>query len=468
MKKAFQALETLSYTITGFIKEQRDNGYPAGFIKIPDTEYHLTKTASNAGAFVIGYMPHVEKQDYYKWSEFSLANQDWIAEANMAHGVDDPRFHDNTTLFYPYLHDYEFYNRRGDEVTIPFDLATCTQTPEELEVDIPDLSNSITDTKRVPADPTRYKEPFYVPVWQLTPPPHPDWGLGLGNFNLVGDPIFAQILEIIGKTRATTFFDICKGSKWFNPEAFPEEGVYSLIISPVFDGFGENSTIVGTLSAVVTWRVFFEDILVKGSEPVDAVMKNKCGSKEFIYHINGDTATFLGDEDTRAHTSQIDTSMKLDGPFAEFAYSDEYLAAGGEGDSCTYTIQVYPTQAFQEAYSSKEPIWYALVVLAVFFFTSLSFFAFDWIVRRRQKDLISIAARQNALVASLFPRNIHKKLMAEAEEAAREKRGTIGRAGLRKFLNDVDDVKSVDEGNKSKPIAELFPDTTIMFADIAG
>jgi hypothetical protein len=132
-------LETLSVTVTAFIKEQADNGYPAGFIKIPDTEYHLTKTQENAGSYMVGYMPHVKKKDYYKWSEFSLANQDWIAEANAAHGVDDPRFHNNTTLFYPNLHDCEFYNDEGDEVEVPFDVATCAETGSEQDVNISEL-----------------------------------------------------------------------------------------------------------------------------------------------------------------------------------------------------------------------------------------------------------------------------------------------------------------------------------------
>ncbi len=48
--RAFSALETLSVTVTGFVKEQADNGYPIGFVKIPDTEFHLKKAKENARA----------------------------------------------------------------------------------------------------------------------------------------------------------------------------------------------------------------------------------------------------------------------------------------------------------------------------------------------------------------------------------------------------------------------------------
>jgi class 3 adenylate cyclase len=44
-----------------------------------------------------------------------------------------------------------------------------------------------------------------------------------------------------------------------------------------------------------------------------------------------------------------------------------------------------------------------------------------------------------------------------------------GKAGLKKYLNDTPAGQPEMAGmSKSKPIADLFPETTIMFADIAG
>ena len=183
------------------------------------------KAKENANAFVIGFMPHVAKEDYWLWHQFSVENQDWIAEANAAHGVDDPRFHDNTTLFYPYLHDYAFFDSKGQEVELSYELATCSSTkkagvfldshPEEEALTLADISNSIAETRHVPVEPQDYDLDYYVPVWQLTPPPHPDGGLGLGNFNLRFDPLFEQNFRVLEQTRKTTFYDICDGSKWY-------------------------------------------------------------------------------------------------------------------------------------------------------------------------------------------------------------------------------------------------------------
>ncbi|KAL3917874.1 MAG: hypothetical protein SGILL_004507 [Bacillariaceae sp.] len=418
--KAFEALETLSVTVTSFVKEQADNGYPTGFVKVPDTEHHFVKAKENANAYVIGFMPHISRKDYWLWHEFSTKNQDWIAEANAAHGIDDPRFHDNTTLFYPYIHDYEFFDANGEEVELSYDIATCSKPEADQEVSLAEISESIVETRHVPVEPKDYSEDYYVPVWQLTPPPHPDGGMGLGNFNLMFDPLFEQNFR--------------------------------------------DSQIVGTLSAVISWNFFFQDILVQGSEPVHAVFVNKCGNKKFTFLIEGNEAVFLGD-DIDAHDPKYN-SMGLSTSFADFAYSKEYLA-GIDGDPCTYTLTVYPTQQMEDSYTSNEPLVYAMVVLGVFLCTALAFFMFDFLVHRHQKILSATAARQSALVASLFPKKIHMKLLAEAEEAAKQQRLTMGKAGLRKFLTESSDViKCPDE--KSKPIADLFPNTTVMFADISG
>ena len=135
-------------------------------------------------------------------------------------------------------------------------------------------------------------------------------------------------------------------------------------------------------------------------------------------------------------------------------------------------MNVYPTRTLEESFSSKEPVIYGCIVLAVFLVTALAFFAFDWMVQKRQKALVKTAARQNALVSSLFPKKVQKKLLADMEALEQEKRSHLGRAGLRKYLSDGPTMEPTSPAaaaqNPTKPIADLFPDTTVMFADIAG
>jgi hypothetical protein len=83
----------------------------------------------------------------------------------------------------------------------------------------------------------------------------------------------------------------------------------------------------------------------------------------------------------------------------------------------------------------------------------------------------------NAIVSSLFPEAVKKRLMeTQAKEQLSD--DTLPKGKLKAFLKDgsnhVNAVVWENGGSddftvkNAKQIAELFPDTTIMFADIAG
>lgn len=213
-------------------------------------------------------------------------------------------------------------------------------------------------------------------------------------------------------------FSYCR----FNPATLPP-GLYSLTSTPVFEDFSGDAPIVGTISGLLTWKIFFENILVESSEPVHAVVANKCANKKSTFLVEGAAATFLGNYD--AHDSQYD-DIALSTGFADFAYSEEFLDER-DGESCTYTLTVYPTHQMELAYNTNEPWIYAAVVIGVFIFTAISFFLFDCLVQRRQHLLSTTAARQNAIVSSLFPKKIHMKLMQEQEEAENNRRALLER-----------------------------------------
>jgi hypothetical protein len=83
----------------------------------------------------------------------------------------------------------------------------------------------------------------------------------------------------------------------------------------------------------------------------------------------------------------------------------------------------------------------------------------------------------NAIVSSLFPEAVKKQLM-ESQATEHLFDDTLPKAKLKSFLNNgsQNDNPFGDERGESydfadrnaKQIAELFPETTIMFADIAG
>jgi hypothetical protein len=96
----------------------------------------------------------------------------------------------------------------------------------------------------------------------------------------------------------------------------------------------------------------------------------------------------------------------------------------------------------------------------LFVFMAAAFFLYDWFVQTRNKKVIRAAARSNAIVSSLFPSNVRDRLLADQDGGHKHK-------NLQGFLSGRDDT-SDDQIFKTAPIAEFYPETTILFADIAG
>jgi hypothetical protein len=78
------------------------------------------------------------------------------------------------------------------------------------------------------------------------------------------------------------------------------------------------------------------------------------------------------------------------------------------------------------------------------------------------------AVKSHQIVSSLFPAVVRNRLFGDEGSSqggpGTKKKGTrplAPKAQLKGFLND-------QEGDNSKPIADLFPYTTVLFADIAG
>jgi hypothetical protein len=87
-------------------------------------------------------------------------------------------------------------------------------------------------------------------------------------------------------------------------------------------------------------------------------------------------------------------------------------------------------------------------------------------VKRRNDKVIQAAARSNAIVSSLFPSNIRDRLFKAEDDKAKDLQWKVPKGGLKSYLRDdgdgatgISDNKSI---NTSKPLADLFPETTIM------
>jgi hypothetical protein len=173
-----------------------------------------------------------------------------------------------------------------------------------------------------------------------------------------------------------------------------------------------------------------------------------------------------------------DVDLEYSSDFAPFARFNSSRAKTTR--TCDYKMMVYPTSVFRSAYSSNEPAIFAIVVVAVFAFTALSFVCYDAAVRRRNEKVVRTAARTSAIVASIFPKEVQKKMMEEAEEKERnyelhKRRNKPSMSTeLKDFLSLNKDklgegkMLNIASVQRTKPIAEFYPQVTLMFADLVG
>jgi hypothetical protein len=131
---------------------------------------------------------------------------------------------------------------------------------------------------------------------------------------------------------------------------------------------------------------------------------------------------------------------------------------------CSYTIRVYPTTQLEAIYVDRMPLAYASVVVAVFLFTSLVFILYDRLVQRTQQKIIKKAVKSGTIVSSLFPETVRDRLFEEEKK----RKASAWKSGQdQKFGDESNDIENT-HSRSGKPIADLFPNCTVFFADIAG
>lgn len=226
---------------------------------------------------------------------------------------------------------------------------------------------------------------------------------------------------------------------------------------PVFDHHeGHNQTTVAILSATVHWKTYFVNMLPEDVHGLHAVVENSNGQM-FTYEIHGDDAVFLGMEDL--HEAEFDEYVMLANysSFVTDSHQSQHLHYTGrpvDDEYISYRIRVYPSALFRQSYVTNKPLLYSLLMGLVFVATAVFFFVYDRLVERRQRIVLSEAVKSANVISELFPENVRARLMEEAgkQEDAR----TMANAGQKM------------EVTPSKPIADFFPETTILFADIVG
>lgn len=105
-------------------------------------------------------------------------------------------------------------------------------------------------------------------------------------------------------------------------------------------------------------------------------------------------------------------------------------------------------------HTTNKPIIFAVSAVAFILFPFLVFIIYDRTMKKQQNEIISTANRSHAIVSSLFPSNVRDQLDTinyNTKSFEKAKRGTYN---LTQILGP--------------PIAELYPETTVLFCDVVN
>eukprot|EP00934_Nitzschia_sp_Nitz4_P008929 Nitzschia sp. Nitz4//scaffold100_size80364//3224//7079//NITZ4_005332-RA/size80364-augustus-gene-0.10-mRNA-1//-1//CDS//3329532058//8919//frame0 len=408
------------------------------YVTIPHFEIRGEQYLNVTNAALLAFSPTVTDLD--AWNAYAQTNQGWLLDS---------------------------YAWRGLEFE-PEDINDMFYVDEELGAHIPETTG----------------QEKYGPLWMSSRAP---LDTGVINGNLMRDSLYGPLFDLMEDVEGPVLSQVIDPSPLFGTESLLDSDDFlvhpeSMFLEPVFDSFdASNRTVVGATISILPWDAYFSNLLHDGAEDVVCVLSNTCGDV-FTYRVNGNTAIYLGPGD------QHNTAYNYMGVEVPFGPSLTLTDDDANDVYCRYSIFIYPTAELEESYHSNQPAVLTTTVVLIFAFTMLVFVVYDYLVQRRQDRVHAAALKSNAIVTSLFPAEVRDRLFQHnslpeqnpgggSKALKRNSYDGTAKYRLKNYLDDDNQSNefapseadaSIPEMYETKPIADLFPSTTVMFADIAG
>ena len=441
-------------------------------LTLPHFEARANDYRTISGAESVTFAPIVPDAVREEYEAYTVQEQGWIQQ-----GLD---YEYMVTLMEKDNPDNDDYYQSEDEPIAPGTNAEGFSIMSKAKPIQPFIWRNAPLTNRAVPD---LAQGPHVPIWQTYPAPRNSYVVG---HNLQTIPEFAELIASSQETYMPTLSDIFDNFVLFGNAQTVDVDPKSVLLQPIFGSVvtGENGAseinknrvdIVGFMVIIKKWRKIFEDVLYHGAKPVVVVLRNTCG-KAFTYEILGPRAIFLGEGDLHdTNYDHMEVTSSLSNP-------------GLVSSACNFTLHSFPTRELEEDSMTNMPVFVAFAVLCVFGFTSFVFLIYDWLVSKRQRRVMSAAHATSRIVSNLFPKAVRERMIEdikmEEKRTATFAAAIAGDASNSAASNhrDTNTFLNINlEGNShhsrntdrkgagtsedifgSKPIAELFPATTIM------
>eukprot|EP00980_Cylindrotheca_fusiformis_P010180 scaffold2265_cov98-Cylindrotheca_fusiformis.AAC.4 len=418
----YSALEAYSVFISSEAATDQNASWP--FVTIPNYSLKSQKIAELVGleSPLITLCPIVNEEDRNKWPSFvSEWAPVWYQESldNEKENKFTVEQMMNRTLLF--LHHYEFYY---DEDGI------MQQNIEPVPWPGPILAN-----------------------WQAFPLENNiDLFLTFRSMDMLTFPEMADQFQIASLTLAPSIGFL----KIFNTD--PEKGelgtvrIDSQIVQPVI----EDGNLVAVIRLKLPWLEFFQNLNIDGLSDTIAVLRSSCNIGDKLAVVEENALSFFIDSTETVFLGLLDAhNPKYDDLVVSRMVVDVDLDKSQLPEGVCVprlTLDLYPTEELEASFQTSKPKLYTVVVVAIFAFTSLVFLLYDYFVGRRQRKFMARIMRQDRIVSNVFPAAIRDRLYESEQKGSKED-------------NLLDPLGG---GGAGAPLADLFLETTVVYADIAG
>ena len=238
----------------------------------------------------------------------------------------------------------------------------------------------------------------------------------------------------------------------------------SQVFFPIFDSFDTTTRKpAAVLVAWIHWMGFFREVLPPNVVGLVIVLRDTCANGAYTYRIDGEVVTPLGLGDL--HDPSYDNMRQR----LSFESLNDTIIADGtrnglplDTDICSMIIDTYPSDTFKDTYTTSLPITMTTAVAIIFTLTACVFLLYDRLVARRQNIVMEAARKTNAIVTSLFPKQVRDRLLTSSATPTksgpdRKKKKNSGFVAPSHRLRGYLHGESGEDGDDSAPIADLFP-----------
>ena len=291
------------------------------------------------------------------------------------------------------------------------------------------------------------------------------------NYNSLDDDFYAEIERGFGKTYQDNRTEpplLAIAPSISQPFLmFPSNDTWpqSIVATALFDTFDKESRQrVATLSIRIAWHAFFNDIIQDeelDGGPMLLAIQDTC-SRSFMFKVTGSSVEFTGAklEPTLAASSTVPVYLRT------------YDFVPLTSTNCSLVIHLAASDELYDNLGSKLPIVFGVSVLGTFAAMAIIFWCYDRLAGRSYFRAVDMA-QQSVRQLKFLPKLVRDRVSGSDRSYATNIQKTV--SALHSTItmmededNPPDDTLRHSRIRGEKAVADLHPNVTVMYADIAN